>query len=235
MLGVWLACAVLVVSAEGGLAPFIIPCHQADSECLKSSTQKAVPVLAGGVPALGLPPLDPMVVERVKASQAGLIMDFRNTTVKGLRNCAVEHARRQTHKLNLEIKCSVTLNGDYKLAGKLLILPIEGEGKYKIRIRDIVVKILLNMDTVDSRGAKHWKITDWKHSSDVKTGAEFQFQNLFNGNKQLSDSIHQFANGNWKDITHEVAPPIVKAIVTRIVDDTQKFFMAVPANQLALD
>lgn len=35
----------------------------------------------------------------------------------------------------MDLKCSATLIGDYKLNGKLLILPIEGEGKYKIQIR----------------------------------------------------------------------------------------------------
>lgn len=43
--------------------------------------------------------------------------------------------RRNTKKTDLELKCSVLLQGDYTLSGKLLILPIEGNGKYRIKIR----------------------------------------------------------------------------------------------------
>lgn len=71
-------------------APFIKPCHDSDSACLKSSAQAAIPAVAAGVPALGISVLDPMHVERVSTSQAGLDMDFRNTLVKGLKNCKVE-------------------------------------------------------------------------------------------------------------------------------------------------
>lgn len=48
------------------------------------------------------------------------------------------YSRRLGHRTTMELKCSVTLIGDYKLSGKLLVLPIEGEGKYKIQIRKFI-------------------------------------------------------------------------------------------------
>lgn len=72
------------------LAPFITPCHATDSACMKASAQKAVPILAAGVPSLGINVMDPMHVDRVATTQAGLEMDFKNTIVRGLRHCHVE-------------------------------------------------------------------------------------------------------------------------------------------------
>lgn len=224
-----------LVGIDAGLAPFIVPCHMSDSACLKTSAQKAVPVLSAGIPELGLKPIDPMTLQRVSASQAGLNMDFRNTLVKGLKNCIVVDLRRVARKMHFDVKCSVTLIGDYTLGGKLLILDIEGNGKYKIKIRDIEVKIVYDLSEVKRGNDKYWTISNWKHSSEVHTGAEFQFQNLFNGNKQLSDSIHQFANSNWREIFQEVSPPIVKAVVAGIVNETMKFFNKVPIKELTLD
>lgn len=42
---------------------------------------------------------------------------------------------RQSSRTQLEVKCSVTLAGDYRLGGQLLIVPIEGQGRYKMKIR----------------------------------------------------------------------------------------------------
>ncbi|KAI8422089.1 hypothetical protein MSG28_009978 [Choristoneura fumiferana] len=231
-----LVLSVLVCTASGELAPFITPCRASDSACMVASAMSATPVLAAGVPQLGLSPLDPMTVDRVTSNQAGLQLQMTDTTVKGLKNCVVMSMKRSARKTNMELKCpAVLLTGDYKLGGKLLILPIEGNGKYKIKIRDFVVKIQYEMAEEERGGEKFWKVISWKHTSDVLTNVQFQFQNLFNGNQNAADAIHQFANNNWKDIYHEVAPPVVKALIGNVIKEIEKLFQKVPINQLALD
>ncbi|KAH9633810.1 hypothetical protein HF086_005444 [Spodoptera exigua] len=162
---------------------FITPCKQEDTACLKASAQAALPLLAAGVPEMGISVMDPMHVDQVKTVEAGLAMDFRNTYVKGLKNCKVLKLTRHPHRTDLDLKCSVTMDGDYTLGGKLLIMPIEGSGKYTIKI---------------------------------------------------PDAIHEFANQNWQDIFQEVAPPIVKAIVAKIVAETTKLFDHVPIKDLVI-
>ncbi|XP_049872598.1 protein takeout-like [Pectinophora gossypiella] len=223
------------VAVDASLAPFITPCGPSDSSCMKSSAQKAVPIMAAGLPELGVKPLDPAVIDLVKADQAGLKLEFRKTTVKGLRNCNVLNVKRQGLKQSIELKCSATLVGEYTIGGKLLILPVEGDGKYKIKIRDIIVKVQYELKEKTAKGDKYWSLSTWKYTSDLQGGAEFQFQNLFNGNKQLSDTVHQFANTSWKEIFEEVAPPIVKAIVAKIIEEVAKFFDKVPIKDLALE
>nr|ACF39402.1 takeout-like protein 2 [Epiphyas postvittana] len=228
--------AVVCSVASGQLAPFITPCRQADSACHLSSANRAAPILAAGVPQLGLASLDPMRVGRVASNQAGLDLEMTDTTVKGLGKCVVLNVRRTGKKTSLELKCpTVLVTGDYKLGGKLLILPIEGNGKYKIKIRDIIVKIQYETAEEERGGEKYWRVINWKHTTDVQTNVQYQFQNLFNGNKQAADSIHQFANSNWKEIYHEVAPPVVKAIIGNVVKEIEKLFQKVPINQLSLD
>ncbi|XP_026319154.1 protein takeout-like [Hyposmocoma kahamanoa] len=221
--------------ANAGLAPYITPCHASDSECLKTSAQKAVPFLAPGIPELGMKSLDPMHIELVRADQAGLKVEFRKTVVKGLRNCVILSMKRHGKKQSIELKCSVVLVGDYTIGGRLLILPVEGEGKYRIKIRDLIVTVKYDVGEKIMDGDVYWTLPKWTHSTELQGGAEFQFQNLFNGNKQLSDAVHQFANQNWKDIFQEVAPPIVREIVTAIVLEVSKFFTKVPLKELALD
>ncbi|KOB62437.1 Juvenile hormone binding protein, partial [Operophtera brumata] len=121
------------------MAPFITPCHATDAACLKSTAQKTLQVIAPGVPALGIQSMDPMRVDHVAASQAGLEMDFKNTIVKGLRNCVVDSL------------------------------------KY----------LMFHVKEKEVSGEKYWDVYEWKHSADVKTGVQYHFENLFNGNKAL--------------------------------------------------
>ncbi|KAJ0183538.1 hypothetical protein K1T71_001514 [Dendrolimus kikuchii] len=172
------ACASIYYNkVSANLAPFITPCHAHDTACLKSSAQKAVPILAAGVPSLGIEKMDPMRLDRVQASQAGLNMDFRNTVVKGLRNCEVLSLKRKTTKTDLEIKCSVILQGDYKLDGKLLILPIEGNGKYKIKIRNRILSLDYRLLWV--RYPEGWLLKLWRTLYRDKTGTYEVNHNIY--------------------------------------------------------
>ncbi|CAH2047683.1 unnamed protein product, partial [Iphiclides podalirius] len=231
----FLICATLYSKGDASLTPFITPCYSSDTDCLRQSAQNALPAIAAGIPSFGMQSLDPMTLERVVARQAGLDMEFRNTVVKGLRNCQVLSVIRYPQRTRLDIKCSVTLVGDYRLDGQLLILPVEGQGRYKIKIRDIVVKIDLDFGERSAYGQRYWTLGSYRHSAHVETRAEFSFQNLFGGNSQLAATIHEFANNNWRDIIQEVSPPIISVIVSNIVQEISKLFDSVPISDLSLD
>ncbi|XP_028177870.1 protein takeout-like isoform X2 [Ostrinia furnacalis] len=224
-----------VFSVRSASAPFITPCKQGDAACLKSSAQAALPIIAPGIPELGIKPLDPLRLDLVKGDQGGLQLSFRDTVLTGMKGCTVENVKHDLTKGKslVVIKCSVNLQGNYKLGGQLLILPIQGEGKYTINIQDIVIKTYSDITTVEGADGKpHWHITDWRNSYQVKTGTQFQFDNLFNGNKVLAVPVHDFVNNNWREVMQEIAGPIVRAIVAAVVDDVEALYKAVPAEEL---
>ncbi|OWR46126.1 juvenile hormone binding protein an-0128 precursor [Danaus plexippus plexippus] len=132
-----------------------------------------------------------------------------------------------------KITCDVTLSGNYEVQGKVLILPVEGNGKYNIDIRGISVKCNFNLTEFEESGVSHWKISDdWSDSYKfkVRDGATFHFENLFNGNKILADPVLELINSNWKDIMEEIAPPIIKAVIVREVEAVNMLYSAVPAD-----
>ncbi|CAH2252414.1 jg2019 [Pararge aegeria aegeria] len=180
-------------------ASFIEPCYSRDRACLLRSAQRAVAVVAGGVPALGMQP------------------------------------RRSSYETSLTLSCHVELVGDYSLGGKLLMLPIQGQGRYKIRLQEIQVTVTMQVGERVAGGERYWTVRSWQHNADATQRVLYQFQNLFQGNKDMSDAVHKFANENWHRIFQEVAPPIVKAIITQIVAEITKLFERVPIRQLALD
>ncbi|CAG9787545.1 unnamed protein product [Diatraea saccharalis] len=206
--------AFVSVSANSALVPFIEPCGENDERCLVRSAQNALPVMSGGVPSLGINPLDPLHVDKVHTDNAGLTMD------------------RSGKHMELTLRGSLVMAGDYTMSGKLLVMAIEGDGKYRIRIRDMVTKVMIEFGERRVGRDSYWTVDSWKHTFNVETGADFRFQNLFNGNKQLSDAIHEFANSNWREIFQEVAPPMVEKTVGMIVQEVTKLFDKVPIREL---
>lgn len=53
-----------------------------------------------------------------------------------------------------------------------------------------MIKTTNGLVTVDGDdGKKHWHIDNWHFTHQVKTGAVFNFDNLFNGNKVLGEFL----------------------------------------------
>ncbi|XP_045499312.1 circadian clock-controlled protein daywake-like [Colias croceus] len=227
----------LFLSVNSAAAPFIKPCKNGDSACVLASAKAAVPFFLSGVPELGISPMDPMHIDVIKSDQGGLQLLFKDTIMTGIKSCSFETVKHDLVKMKqiITMKCNLKLKGNYKLSGQLLILPVQGNGEYSINIRDIVIKVVSELTTVTGADGKpHWHIKKWKDSYNVQTGASFAFENLFNGNNALAQPVLEFANSNWKDVMQEIAPPIVHAILERIVAGVEALYKAVPAEELNL-
>ncbi|XP_045769911.1 circadian clock-controlled protein daywake-like [Maniola jurtina] len=227
----------LVLATHSASASFITPCKAGDSVCLASSAKAAIIAMAHGIPELGIKTLDPLKIPLIKSDHAGLKLAFRDSTLTGIKDCTLESIKYDAVKQKqlLTLKCSVVLRGKYNLDGKLLILPVQGDGPFSIDIRDVKIKATLDLGTVTGKdGLPHWHISKWRYTFKVLTGAKFDFQNLFNGNQALGQPVLDFANEQWKDVMEEVAPPVAKAIVSDMVDAIEALYIAVPATELVV-
>ncbi|KPJ16052.1 Circadian clock-controlled protein [Papilio machaon] len=165
----------LFLNVKSASAPFIKPCKDGDNACILASSQAVIPVLAPGVPELGVQPLDPLKVPRITSNQGSLKLTFTDTVLTGLKGCKIESIKhdRIKGKQTLLLRCDMVLDGDYVLDGQLLILPVQGKGRYKIDIRDIVIKTVTDLTTEQGPdGKEHWKIVKWRDSFQVKTGVK---------------------------------------------------------------
>ncbi|XP_068633993.1 circadian clock-controlled protein daywake-like [Battus philenor] len=234
----WTSCISFIAlfwTVHSASAPFIKPCKDGDGACVLASSQAAIPVVAQGIPELGVKSLDPLHVPLITSDQGSLKLTFKDTVLTGLKGCKIDSVKHDRIKgrQTLVFHCNMVLEGDYVLDGQLLILPVQGKGKYKIDIRDIMIKTVTDFKTEQGADGKaHWKITKWRDSFQVKSGVTFEFENLFNGNKVLADPVIEFANSNWKDVMQEIAPPIVHTIITEVVNVVDTLYKAVPAEEL---
>lgn len=63
----------------------------------------------------------------------------------------------------------------------------------------------------------------------------FDFTNLFNGNKVLSETTNRFFNDNWMQIHEELRPRFYEAIASIYEGLLNKAFGAVPYDELFIE
>lgn len=63
---------------------------------------------------------------------------------------------------------------------------------------------------------------------------KFKFENLFNGDKLLSDTIHKVANENWKEISQDINHGLEDACSLVAFEFAKKIFNNVPVYDIFL-
>lgn len=127
----------------------------------------------------------------------------------------------------------VELNGDYKIKGKVLVLPIQGDGRATLSFDnlDIVIKYKPRVITKNDR----IYIQTEKFKLDFETKRlRLHFTNLFNGDKALGDNMNLFLNENWSDILGELKPAISSALEQIFELIINRIFAKVPYEDLYL-
>ncbi|PZC76240.1 hypothetical protein B5X24_HaOG204846 [Helicoverpa armigera] len=213
---------------------FIKPCSRSDpqlNQCVEKVISAAGAKFTEGIPELGIAPLDPVELGTVFVDNPALKLTFTDTVVTGLKGFRVN-----TYKINpdkgkatLDFTANVTLKAHYVMDGQVLILPIKGDGESRIKITNL--NIVVKYDFVERDG--HWNVPSYKDHYKMDR-AQFKFTNLFGGNKELGDTIHQVININWEPVMRDIGPVAFQQIIKRCVDEAKKLFAAVPLNQLLL-
>ncbi|KAI8440344.1 hypothetical protein MSG28_001682 [Choristoneura fumiferana] len=98
---------------------------------------------------------------------------------------------------------------------------------------NIKVEIKSKLTHVNDAKGEHFKLVTPNYNYQIEK-TTFAFKNLFNGNKQLADATHEFANQNWQQLMDDLAPPVIKQIVRTCVKAINKFFNKVTIDQIVL-
>uniref|UniRef100_A0A0K8TUP1 Takeout Protein n=1 Tax=Epiphyas postvittana TaxID=65032 RepID=A0A0K8TUP1_EPIPO len=239
MFAVSLVLLVAVVYSGNGesLPSYIKPCQLDDTfaKCVKEQMVTSLPYFTKGVPELGVPSLDPVNLDDIVIDGNGLKLSLKDAKLHGLGDADVQDLKLDidAEKFSLVFTANMSVTGQYNIDGRILILPVQGNGDSTIKCDNIRVEIKSKLTHVKDSKGEHFKLITPNYSYQIgKT--TFTFKNLFNGNKQLSDATHDFANQNWQQLMDDLAPPVIKQIVRTCVKAINKFFNKVTIDQIVL-
>lgn len=247
-----LVCAAAVVAGVALAAPGAVKlpkgfmqCKKNDpglSECIKTSLQSSIPHLVKGIPSLGLYPIDPLRITALGIDQGSgpvsIKLNFRDLDISNIGTVMIRELHVEPDGNNitliLDFEKPIVLDGMYDVKGKVIILPITGDGMSKISLENIKAKTNLILKTVVRNGITYYDIKSFILSLTV-TKMRIKLENLFKGDKALGNNMNTFLNENWPDIFKELQASFENALAAAFAGVAQQFFNRVPANQIFID
>ncbi|XP_016660196.1 protein takeout-like isoform X1 [Acyrthosiphon pisum] len=222
-------CITVISEISGRSLPsYIKPCKRDDpniNECLMNLLENIRPYISKGIPEMHILPLDPVLVPSVtlkqdSAGSVNFVALFTDLKGYGAKNFQMQTIKANFKNQSLEIDLNLPffrIESRYEVNGKILILPIKGNGKFVGNVTNAEAKIKFDLIIVKKKNNKNFIEIKPKKITLELGAVKLHFSNLFNGNKQLGDQTNRFINDNWKDLMKEIRPLLEDTVVTIVM------------------
>ncbi|KAB0791249.1 hypothetical protein PPYR_03049 [Photinus pyralis] len=210
--------------------------------CLKDALEHAISRLANGDKSLGIPPLEPIHIPHAVLKEGTgavhVVQKFTNLNIHKLTKSSITGFSSTLTKTQLSFTLNITapeyvLEADYDFNGRLLVLPVVGVGKSKVNLYNVNTKLELGGEYVSRNGQQYFDVK----SFDVKLApgkVTYRFENLFNGNQELSNQIHTVLNENWREVFYDVKDGYEELIATVARAYANQLFSKIPVKNIFL-
>ncbi|XP_067014031.2 protein takeout [Anabrus simplex] len=216
--------ALSLYEASLPLPSFIKACHRSDPNfkaCALKSARETLPNVFDGVPKYRVPKLDPLIIDRLQVDEGhgpvGLAFTATNCTIYGIRNVRLDNVDIDLPKRHVfydfyiprvEIMCK------YNASGRILLLPIRGEGPTNLTLTDLYMTY--NYDFYTKKKADN---KDYFYLNEDTTKLTYntsrlyiRLENLFNGDKLLGESTNKALDENWDEVLKSVGPIVAETV-----------------------
>lgn len=127
----------------------------------------------------------------------------------------------------------VSITGKYKIDGRVLILPIRGEGNADLVFDNAKLVVKYKPKLIQKNGKEYIQTERFQLDFDT-TRLHIKLENLFNGDKALGDNMNLFLNQNWRDILNELKPSITFAVEEILKGIINRIFIRIPYSEIFL-
>ncbi|XP_045478090.1 circadian clock-controlled protein daywake-like [Harmonia axyridis] len=219
-------------------------CNRADQVCLKQAIQEAIPKFAKGFKSLGVPGIDPLTIPlmEIPGGNGAVKISQKVTDGKlyGLSTAVIDDFIFDVIKVdNAKIAWNfhipnITLKANYEMTGQILVLPVKGKGVMNILLENVKGDEKIKVVTYTKNNLQYIKVNDTVLKMDAGH-VTFNLDNVFDGNKQLSDQINQVMNDNWSAVFDEIKDGYNDAIRTFMDHIVNSFFAKFAVSEIFLD
>jgi hypothetical protein len=220
------ACAILAGALAINLPDFLHVCKRNDPKietCIKKSVEDLRPKLMTGVPEYNIPSLEPLLLKELVAAEGtgGLRITARDVHAYGASDFVVQKLRVDTDKLRFALDILLPhlyIEGMYEIDGRVLLLPIKGNGPMTGNFTDAMGSVKIQAHTYkDGDGRDHLGLTELRMRINIRRGS-LRLENLFGGDPTLGTVVNNAINSNFDAFIKELQPLIEKALSAAFVE-----------------
>lgn len=239
------ACVLAALPHEKKPLSSLIPlCSVKDpnlNRCIKNAASKMVPVLAKGIREYGLVSWDPLFIPRMEIGEnngpINLKLIYINATQTGLANMVIDNFEVDLKKGRFVVNTThptYTLTGKYQAQGKILVLPINGDGVFNATQIGTKCDMVIQAHLEKKNGHQYYKVDSSKVY--YKFGKIYlDYTNLFKGNEELSRSTNKFLNDNAALVFEGMKKALQDTYGGLFGEFIKRLFDSVPYDQLFKD
>ncbi|KDR14108.1 Protein takeout [Zootermopsis nevadensis] len=220
------------------------PCRLKDPElnsCVKDTFQNMFPALAKGIPEIHVDRFEPLYLSRLSLSKGhgpvtitGSFYDIlAHGPSKAKATSAVLDMDRRVFELGVFLP-EIRIESDYNLQGKVLILPLIGNGPAKVNLDNVTTSVSTRFELRRLQGRQVLHIADMTVDFDIQ-GMTVNLENLFNGNKVLGRTLNAFVNKNALEIVKELKDPLGESFSVVFKDIMNNALSHMPIDLWLLD
>ncbi|BES99102.1 JHBP [Nesidiocoris tenuis] len=237
--GILILCSCMLATVLGAKFPKSWTSCKPDENmnaCLKDSIQTALVDLVPGMPSLGVLPLDPLHFDAITIDQGegpvNIKLEFTDLDITGIKDMQIDSVNGDWKTMEIETLVPRLLSkGNYKVGGKILLLPIKGDGKCVLDMTNFRGHVKLHYTEKAAGSKTYYNVEKLDFDFDVEN-LVMQFDNLFNGDKALGDNMNKFLNQNWKEILHELKPNIAATFAVAFREISNRLFSRITKPQI---
>jgi len=200
------------------------------NQCVKNSVEDLRQQLKDGIPELKVPPIEPLYIEELVATEgSGLQVVTRDLKVYGGSNFTIKslNVDLKTYEFSFEVVFPhLSIEGKYNVDGKIIMIPIKGNGDMKCDVYDPTGALTFYTEIVDKDGVDHIRFTKAKVTVGGVSKGKIHLDNLFGGDKLIGEVINNAINLNFQYFVQELKP---------IIEDTLSKFAVETANTIVED
>ncbi|XP_034186340.1 circadian clock-controlled protein daywake [Osmia lignaria lignaria] len=210
---------ILSTTFARDLPDFLHVCKRNDpnlGDCIKNSVENFKPHLHSGLPEYNIPSLEPLFLkELVATTGASIRLKLSNIRVNGASNFAVTRLKANVDTLRFVIELDLprlSINSDYEVDGKVLLLRIQGTGLLNGNFTDCKALVKIQAEVTKGQdGLNYVTIVDLKTKISVGSG-DLKLNNLFGGDPVLGEAVNGAINSNFDAFIDELKPALENGI-----------------------
>ncbi|GLV39173.1 uncharacterized protein CBL_06224 [Carabus blaptoides fortunei] len=218
---------------------YILPCNRSNpnvNECLLGTFNHLRPYLVEGIPDIGVPSIEPLVISRLSMENgAGAVRVralFQNITVFGASNYTVGGIDADLENYSIILGLTIPrieVRGKYEVGGNVLLFPVRSKGDFWASFNDVDAVAQIIGKEVTREDVRYMRIEKLAADFKLKT-SRFKVRDVINTGNVIGEAMNRFLNNNANEIIEEMKPAAATAIARHFKAFLNNAFLKIPLN-----